>query len=160
LIIEEIINEKIYENSWHHWRTWTSEFYLDVVFSCLKKNKEARPGIIITSVPLPYKIEEDLISKNVEVERYIPFLIKEAKRLENAGTDFIVMPCNSLHVFIREIRNAVSIPVLSIVEETVKFLKKNNLNKVGIVSTSATIENILPQTISNRPKWEKLFSIS
>ena len=53
------------------------------------------------------------------------------------------MPCNSLHVFIKKIRNAVDIPVLSIVEETVKFLKKNNMNKVGIVSTSATIENKL-----------------
>ncbi|MBS3094327.1 aspartate/glutamate racemase family protein, partial [Candidatus Pacearchaeota archaeon] len=51
--------------------------------------------------------------------------------------------CNSLHVFIKEIRDAVDIPVLSIVEKTVKFLKKNNLNKVGIVSTSATIKNKL-----------------
>ncbi|MDP7453913.1 MAG: aspartate/glutamate racemase family protein, partial [Candidatus Peribacteraceae bacterium] len=30
-----------------------------------------------------------------------------------------------------------------IIEETVKFLKKNNFNKVGIVSTSATIQNKL-----------------
>lgn len=124
----------------------TSEFYLDIVFSCYKKTKEARPGIIIASVPLPYQIEEDLITKNVGSERYIPFLVNEAKRLEKAGADFIVMPCNSLHVFINEIRNAVDIPVLSIVEETVKFLKKNNLNKVGIVSTSATIQNKLYET--------------
>src|SRR3989338_8520769 len=53
------------------------------------------------------------------------------------------MPCNSLHVFIEEIRQAVAIPVLSIVEETIKFLKENNFNKVGIVSTSATIQNKL-----------------
>jgi len=58
---------------------------------------------------------------------------------EKAGADFLVMPCNSLHVFIDEIRNAVGIPVLSIIEETVRFLKANNLQKVGIVSTSATI---------------------
>ncbi len=121
----------------------TSEFYLDVVFSCYKKSKEARPGIIISSVPLPYKIEEDLITKNISTDRYLPFLINEAKRLEKSGADFIVMPCNSLHVFIQEIRNSVDIPVLSIVEETVKFLKKNSLNNVGIVSTSATIENKL-----------------
>ncbi len=124
----------------------TSEFYLDIVFSCYKKTKEARPGIIIASVPLPYQIEEDLITKNVGSERYIPFLVNEAKRLKKAGADFIVMPCNSLHVFIKEIRNAVDIPVLSIVEETVKFLKKNNLNRVGIVSTSATIQNKLYET--------------
>ena len=121
----------------------TAEFYLDIVFSCYKKSKVSRPGIIITSVPLPYQIEKDLITKNKGAKKYIPYLTAEAKRLEKSCADYIVMPCNSLHVFIKEIRNAVNIPVLSIVEETVKFLKKNNLNRVGIVSTSATIENKL-----------------
>jgi len=121
----------------------TSEFYLDIIFSCQKQNRTARPAVIISSVPLPYKIEEDAISKNVGIERCLPFLITEAQRLEKAGSDFIVMPCNSLHIFIEDIRKAVKIPVLSIVEETVKFLKENKLNKVGIVSTSATIRNKL-----------------
>ena len=121
----------------------TSEFYLDIVFSCQKKDKTHRPSIIIASVPLPYKIEEDAISKNIGFEKIPHFLIEEAKRLEKAEADFIVMPCNSLHIFIKEIRDAVDISVLSIVEETVKFLKKNNFNNVGIVSTSATIKNKL-----------------
>lgn len=121
----------------------TSEFYLDLVFSCQKKDKTHRPSIIIANVPLPYKIEEEAIAKGTGFERITPFLIEEAKRLEKAGADFIVMPCNSLHVFIQEIRNAVKIPVLSIIEETVKFLKKNKFKKVGIVSTSATIKNKL-----------------
>lgn len=124
----------------------TAEFYLDIVFSCFKKDDSQRPHILIASVPLPYKIEEDLITKNEGAERYIPFLIEEARRLEKAGADFIVMPCNSLHVFIEEIRTAVSIPVLSIVEETVAFMKTNNFKRVGIVSTSATIENKLYET--------------
>lgn len=121
----------------------TSEFYLDIIFSSQKKDKTSRPAIIISSVPLPYKIEEDLILGSEGGERYIPYLVKEAQRLEKAGADFIVMPCNSLHVFIDKIREAVTIPMLSIVEETVKFLKKENMNKVGIVSTSATIKNKL-----------------
>jgi aspartate racemase len=121
----------------------TSEFYLDIVFSCQRREKTARPAVIISSVPLPYQIEEDAIAQNVGIERIRPFLIKEAQRLENAGADFVVMPCNSLHVFIDEIRKSVSVPVLSIIEETVKFLKKNNFYKVGIVSTSATIKNKL-----------------
>ena len=53
----------------------TSEFYLDIVFSSYKKSKKARPGIIIASVPLPYKIEEELIIHNKGAERYIPFLV-------------------------------------------------------------------------------------
>lgn len=121
----------------------TSEFYLGVVFECYKENKGVRPSIVISSVPLPYQIEKELIEENKGAERYIPFLIAEAQRLEKAGVDFIVMPCNSLHVFIQEIRDAVKVPVLSIVEETVTFMNKNEFKKVGIVSTSATIENKL-----------------
>lgn len=121
----------------------TSEFYLDIVFSCQKKDRTVRPGIIISSIPLPYQIEENLILKNEGAERYIPYLTEETKRLERAGADFIVMPCNSLHVFIEDMRKSVSIPVLSIIEETVKFLQKNKFKKVGIVSTSATVKNKL-----------------
>lgn len=124
----------------------TSEFYLDVTFSCQKRDKTIRAPIIISSVPLLFKIEEDLITKNIGAERYIPFLINEAQRLEKAGADFIVMPCNSLHIFIDQIRASVKVPVLSIIEETVKFLKKNNFKKVGIVSTSATVQNKLYET--------------
>ena len=105
----------------------TAEFYLDIVFSCQKRSRTARPSVIIASVPLPFKIEDDLIMHNTGSERYIPFLVREAKRLEKAGADFLVMPCNSLHVFIEDIKKAVKIPVLSIIEETVKFMKKNKL---------------------------------
>jgi aspartate racemase len=119
----------------------TAEFYLDTVFSCRKKDRSRRPPIVIASVPLPYAIEENLILNAEGAEKYLPFLVNEAKRLERSGADFIVMPCNSLHVFIKDIRAAVRIPVLSIVEETVKFLKDKNFKRVGIVSTSATIKN-------------------
>ncbi len=119
----------------------TSEFYLEVIFQCQKKNNEQRPLIVISSVPLPLEIERDLISSNKGKERYIPFLVTEAKRLENVGVDFLVMPCNSLHVFIREIRASVNIPVLSIVEETARYLQEKEIKCVGLISTSATIAN-------------------
>ncbi len=121
----------------------TAEFYLDLVFSCQKKDKSNRPPILISSVPIPYAIEEEAISKNTGIERFEPFLTAEARRLEKSGADFLVMPCNSLHVFINQIRDSVNIPVLSIVEETVNFLLNEKMQKVGIVSTSATIQNRL-----------------
>jgi len=121
----------------------TSEFYLDIVFSCQKKPGKQRPRILISSVPAPYEVEQDLITKNTGTERYIPFLVDEAKRLQKAGADFLVMPCNSLHLYINEIRKAVTIPVLSIIEETVRFLKKEKYKRVGIVSTATTMENRL-----------------
>ena len=101
----------------------TSGFYLELIFGCYNKNKESRPPILVWNVPLKYAIEEDLLKKAVGEERFLPYLVSGAKILEKAGADFLVMPCNSLHIFIDQIRKSVNIPVLSIVEETGKFLK-------------------------------------
>ncbi len=124
----------------------TSEFYLEIIFSCYQKNKENRPPILIWNVPLEYNIEEDLITKASGEERYIPYLKEAAKRLESGGADFLVMPCNSLHIFIEVIRKSVNIPVLSILEETASFLKSKNINEVGIIATLSTIKNKLYET--------------
>ena len=117
----------------------TSEFYLELIFSCQKLNRVNRPPILIYSVPLPYDIEEDAIARGKGEERCVPFISEAAKKLEKAGADFLVMPCNSLHAFIEDIRSVVKNPVLSIVEETTKFLKKENISEVGIISTSITL---------------------
>ena len=119
----------------------SAEFYLEVVFGCQKIDSTQRPLIVMSSVPLLVEIENDLIESNTGKERYIPYLVNEAKRLEASGVDFLVMPCNSLHVFIEEIRNAVKIPVISIVEETAKYIKSKGYETIGLISTSATIAN-------------------
>lgn len=119
----------------------TAEFYLEVIFGCQKQNAVQRPSIVIASVPMLFEIERDFIESNSGKERCIPLLVAEAQRLEKSGVDFIVMPCNSLHLFIEEIRQSVNIPVLSIVEETIDYLKAKGYQKVGLVSTSATIKN-------------------
>lgn len=125
----------------------SAEFYLEVIFACQKQNSVQRPLIVMSSVPLLFEIENDLLESNKGKERYIPFLVEEAKRLERSGVDFIVMPCNSLHVFIEEIRSAVRVPVLSIVEETAKYIKDNGFERIGLVSTSATIANSVYENI-------------
>ena len=117
----------------------TSEFYLKLIFTCQEIKKTNRPPILIYSVPISYEVEETAIANGQGEEKCIPLLLDAAQKLEKAGADFLVMPCNSLHAFINEIRDSVKIPVLSIVEETVKFLKKERIEKVGIIATSITV---------------------
>ncbi|MBI2268350.1 MAG: hypothetical protein HYU80_02760 [Candidatus Blackburnbacteria bacterium] len=50
----------------------TARFYQEIIASCFEKNKDKRPPILIWSVPLPYKIEEDLIKNAQGEERYLP----------------------------------------------------------------------------------------
>ena len=43
-----------------------------------------------------------------------PKLIESAKRLEAAGADALIMPCNTAHYFAHDIENAVYIPLIHI----------------------------------------------
>lgn len=99
--------------------------------------------MLIWNVPLPYKIEEEFITHAQGEEKYLLYLIDAAQRLEKGGADFIVIPCNSVHILIDEIRKSVNIPVLSIIEETIDYLKSKNIDQVGILATSATIRKKL-----------------
>ncbi len=128
----------------------TSEFYLELIFSCKKINRKSYPHILINSIPLTFDIERDAIAEGVGEERCLPYLLDAAKSLERAGADFLVLPCNSLHVFIGDIRRTVKIPVISILEETSKFLKRQRIDKVGIIATPITIRNKLYEKFLNR----------
>jgi|DewCreStandDraft_4_1066084.scaffolds.fasta_scaffold00604_9 aspartate racemase len=47
-----------------------------------------------------------------------PALVAMARRLEAAGADFLIMACNTAHAWEAEIRAAVAVPFVSILEET------------------------------------------
>ena len=69
----------------------------------------------------------------------LPYMVEDAKRLEKYGADGIIIACNTAHYFIDEVRRAVSVPVPSIIYETVDFLKKSGFRKPGILATTGTI---------------------
>lgn len=120
----------------------TARFYMEVVFACSKISGK-RPQILISNVAIPLKIEKELIIEAKNEKNILPFLIDAARQLEKGGADFIVMPCNTAHIFIEEIRESVDIPVLSIIEETSIFLKKKKIKEIGLLAATATIKNRL-----------------
>lgn len=71
----------------------------------------------------------------------LPVMVEDAKRLEAAGCDFVVIPCNTAHYFYDELQRAVNIPVVNIVSETIRYAKNRNKNLqcVGIMATTGTI---------------------
>lgn len=71
----------------------------------------------------------------------LPVMVEDAKRLEAAGCEFVVIPCNTAHYFYDEIEQAVEIPVVNIVEETIRYAKARvqDLSCVGIMATTGTI---------------------
>lgn len=77
-------------------------------------------------------------------------LIDDAKKLEKYGVDFIVMTCNTAHYFYEKIARSVNLPLVNIVEETIKHAKVTNHKKLGILATTGNIKTSLYQNMCEK----------
>ncbi len=72
-------------------------------------------------------------------ESPLPYMVEDAKLLQQYGADAIIIPCNTAHYFVEEIRRAVTVPVPSIITETALHIKGCGYQKVAILATEGTI---------------------
>lgn len=119
----------------------TASLYLGIINRCqhelgAKYNSDF-PPIIINSCPVP----DGRMWKGFDKSEVEKFLRANIRILENAGADFVAIPCNSVHHFMPTMRKAVHIPVLSIVEETAREIRKRKLVKVLLLATEFTIKS-------------------
>ena len=66
-------------------------------------------------------------------------LADAAMRLEQAGTDYIVICTNTMHKVAPYIQKEIKIPIIHIAETTAEVLKKNNVKKVALLGTKYTM---------------------
>jgi aspartate racemase len=70
-----------------------------------------------------------------------PFIAAMAKKLEKWGADFLVMPCNTAHYYYDQIQQAVSIPVVNLIDLVVESVVRMNPGvRVGILGSTAIIK--------------------
>lgn len=68
----------------------------------------------------------------------LPYLEQSANHLQTAGADFLLIPCITSHHFLPTLAERVEIPIMSMVEETAKYLTMQNIKKVVILATDGT----------------------
>ena len=114
----------------------TGRFYLKLISEIqgqkLVKSNTDYPQIIINSIPAP-----ELTSDKITAEQLEPY-IQGIKSLERFGADFIVMACNTIHLYYDLLQNKVKIPLLNL-KEAVR-IALNSSRTVSIFGTPATIE--------------------
>lgn len=65
-----------------------------------------------------------------------------ARRLESAGADFLVMVCNTAHVFLGDVRASTNIPFVHIIDESVSEIERlySSARTVGLMATDGCLE--------------------
>ena len=83
-------------------------------------------------------IKEFRISGDAEAEG--TFYAQEAKRLEEAGADFIIIASNTSHKNAPYIEKAISIPLLHLADAVSAHTLKQGIKKVALLGTRPTME--------------------
>lgn len=65
-------------------------------------------------------------------------MLASARRLENAGADFIIVPCNTAHYFLPGIEDEISIPIVRMPVETANLLKQKGVKTAAVLATEGT----------------------
>jgi aspartate racemase len=120
-------------------------FYEKIVkLTKAEKDQEHIPTLIYSNTKIPDRTSCILKGKH---EKIIKELQKSAKILERGGVDFITIPCNTTHYYIKEIKESIKIPVLDMIKETAKHIHEEykEEKKVVLLATSGTIFSQLYQ---------------
>lgn len=74
-----------------------------------------------------------------------PLLVEGFRRLRDAGADFVVVPCVTAHHFIPQVKEQVDLPLISLLDESVRWAKEEipEIRKAGLVASTGTIKSRL-----------------
>ncbi|WP_088293068.1 aspartate/glutamate racemase family protein [Bacillus mycoides] len=92
------------------------------------------PHMMIYSCPTPFYMDRPI--DHAAMKKAI---IEGAQKLESTGVDFIAMPCNTAHLYFEELQRSITIPILNIVDETLKAIPENT-KRVALLATEATVQ--------------------
>lgn len=115
-----------------------------------KCDQEHLNMIILSHATMPDRTREILEGRSEEL---LNLLVKDAKMLEMGGSGVIAIPCNTSHVLLPRLQESVSVPIINMVEETVKHIAETFHKKelrVAVLATDGTVNTGLYQKTLER----------
>lgn len=128
----------------------TADLYLKIIRSTPVSRDQDHFRVIIDSNPA---IPDRTAAIFGQGEDPVPALRETARNLELAGADFLVMPCNTAHYFHRQIQEAIRIPLLHMMRETVEYTVRKwpEIKRVGLLATDGTLRTgLYHQALADR----------
>lgn len=118
----------------------TSFYYARVIARTVAaKDQDHIDMVILSHATMPDRTEAILTGRKSE---FIRTITEDAKALERLGVANIAIPCNTTHYFLDEIQAATKVPVINMVEESVRAVREKHpeVKKIGIMGTDGTIQ--------------------
>lgn len=122
----------------------TAPFISTVIDECQQqygaKEDMDFPPMMIYSLPTPFYLNRPL--DHAAIKRTIGAGLRH---LESTGVDFIAMPCNTAHLFYKEISALIDVPLLNMIDITLQ-MRPEGVKQMALLATRPTVAGGLYQT--------------
>ncbi|MFV0364116.1 MAG: aspartate/glutamate racemase family protein [Suipraeoptans sp.] len=118
----------------------TSYYYEQMIAHTeVKSDQEHVDMVILSHATMPDRTKAIESGDDKEI---LKELTGDAKTLESLGVSNIAIPCNTSHYYYDKIQEAIDVPVIHMVRETVKYAINNyeDVKRIGIMGTDGTID--------------------
>lgn len=118
--------------------------FIDLVVTECQRQYNARhdvdfPKMLICSQPTPFYEDRPIDHQALEAA-----ITDGLQHLEQAGADFLVIACNTAHVYFSSLERSVGVPLLNIVELAVAAIPSHS-RSVALVAARPTVESSIFQ---------------
>lgn len=74
-------------------------------------------------------------------ESPVKYMREAIIRLKNFNADFVIILCNTAHIFYDEVVNNLDVEVLNMISETLKYITSNNIiSSIGVLGSTNTVK--------------------
>lgn len=96
------------------------------------------PHLLLSNLPVP-----DLISSREQEEMSVSMVEEEIRRLESAGADFLVLACNTMHLYLDRFRRVSAVPFLSMIDAATAAVVRDGQTTVGLLGSATSMQSDL-----------------
>jgi len=122
-------------------------YELIVKMTDAKKDQE-QLELIIHNYPAIYDRTDYILGKSFDNPIYQ--LLVSGNHLIEQGCNIIGIPCVTAHYFYGALKIHLNVDIINVIDETVQYLRRKHISKVGLMATDGTIQTKIFQKELNR----------
>ncbi len=125
----------------------TVEYYLGIIKKCrIEQRGNVYPEIVIDSVNM---LQHDKVLVENDYDKLAHYLLRSLSNLKAAGAELAAITANTEHIVWNMVHSKFPLPVISIVEATIREIKRKGFKNVLVFGTMFTLKSRLYENALN-----------
>ncbi len=125
----------------------TVEYYLGIIKKCrIEQRGNIYPEIVIDSVNM---LQHDKALAENDYDKLAQYLLRSLSNLKAAGAELAAITANTEHIVWNMVHSKFPLPVISIVEATIREIKRKGFKNVLVFGTMFTLKSKLYENALN-----------